>query len=110
MPSGSPLRREYRDTFFPTADTLPGIQPQRNADVLVFVAKVFFQGVRKMHGFPRLRALTIAFSAGMGIFGSRTGSYRSSLTAQGLPIASSGSAIWKLTRLEGFGKRFKVQD
>jgi hypothetical protein len=34
---------------------------------------------------------------------------RSTLTAQGLLIASSGSAIWKLGRLEGFGNRFKVQ-
>jgi hypothetical protein len=42
-----------------------------------------------MHGFPRLRALTIAFSAGMGIFGSRTGSYRSSLTAQGRATGSN---------------------
>jgi hypothetical protein len=35
---------------------------------------------------------------------------RSSLKEQALLIASSASAIWKLTRLEGFGNRFKVQD
>ncbi len=32
------------------------------------------------------------------------------VTAQGLIIASSGSAIWKLARLEGFGNRYNVQD
>ena len=37
-------------------------------------------------------------------------SNRSALTAQALLIASSWAAIWKLTRLEGFGNRFKVQD
>jgi hypothetical protein len=35
---------------------------------------------------------------------------KSRVTTQALLIASSGLAIWKLTRLEGFGNRFKVQD
>ena len=34
----------------------------------------------------------------------------SRVTALALLIASTGSAIWKLTRLKGFGNRFRVQD
>ncbi len=37
-------------------------------------------------------------------------SVRSRVTAQALLIASSGSAIWKLARLEGFANRSKIQD